>query len=288
MPHHLSEPADLDGLCEAAADVAARIRQESLEDVGSGEEYAGERAYEAELRERVAKVEWKSPPDSPRIAARAYQSRAGIGVKPYLRALFWGLVVGGIGAAIALLFPSFDATTSVILAVVAALIGVLVAIFVVSAAAGPKAMRLGLEAFSIEFARSHGFELEDRYAFHGRYPELPLPGRAHHAMRGRLPSGGAFTLAFCDDTAEMFSHGKRVYLSTDRPLAADVIVAELGVSAGDRSLAEPPPGLQAELHDDTLVVWRHLAGNMNRDRAGLDAFIAQADPFVGSMRPRAG
>jgi hypothetical protein len=279
-PGLLSEPAELDRLCEAAADVAARIRTESMEDVETrGEEYAGDREFHEQLRRQVEKVDWRTPPDSPRAAARAYQNSTGIGIKPYLRGLAWGIAVGGGGAAIALLVPGFDTSTSVIIAAIAILVGLLVAVLVVSAAAGPRALRLGLEAFMIEFARSHGYELQDRYEFHARNPDLPVPGRAHHAMRGRLPSGQDFTLAFCDDTAEMFSHGQQVYAVGGRALSNDVVITQVGRDREgiERRIAELPDGLRGEIHDGTLLVIRPRGGNMDRDIAGLEKFIADAD-----------
>ncbi|HEX6116713.1 MAG TPA: hypothetical protein VFY99_06395 [Solirubrobacterales bacterium] len=285
VPKHLSEPADLDALCAAAADVAARIRQESLEDVGSGEEYAGERAYEAKLREQVAKVAWPAPPQTARQAARSYANRWGLGVKTYARALAWGTGIGAIGAGVALVVPGLDSSTSTILAIVAGLIGLLAFILVIMAAAGSSAARLGVEAFAVEFARSHGFELEDRYEFHARLAQVPLPGRAQHAMRGTLPSGIPATLAFCDDAAEMFSHGQRIAYMANRPLASDVIVAELGPTrpdAGDGLGAGVPEGLEAELHGDTLVVWRPVPGNLDRKLTDVEAFIATADALVAA------
>jgi hypothetical protein len=277
-PRHLTEPAELDALCEAAADVASRIRTESMEDVETrGEEYAGDREFHEQLHRQVAKVEWKTPPDSPRAAAQAYQGRAGIGAKPYLKGLAWGLVVGGIGVAIA--YVVFSGATAAIAAVIAGLVGLLVALLIVSAAAGPRAMRLGLEAFMIEYARSHGYELQDRYEFHARNPDLPVPGRAHHAMKGRLPSGRDFTLVFCDDTAEMFSHGQKVYVAGGRALSNDVAIVEVGADheAVERRIAELPEGLRAEVHDGTLLVIRPRGGNMDRDIAGLEKFVADAD-----------
>jgi hypothetical protein len=284
-PGHIEAPAELDRLCQAAADVASRIRQESLEDVGSGEEYAGERAYEAKLREQVARVSWPTPPGTAQEAARAYASRSGIGLKAYAKAFAWGAGIGAVGAAVALLAPGFDDQTTVILAIVAGLIGVLTFILVMSNEAGTRASRLGVEAFAIEFARSHDFELEDRYAFHARNARLPLPGRAQHAMRGHLPSGVRCTLAFCDDAAEMFSHGQRIAFMTDRPLASDVIVAELDGRApkvAERLEGDLPEGVEAELHGSTLVAWRPVTGNLTRRLTDVEAFIERVDGIVAS------
>ena len=284
-PGHLDDPAELDRLCEAAADVAGRIRQESLEDVGSGEEYAGERAYEAKLREQVAKVSWPHPPQTAQEAARAYASRSGIGLKGYGKAFAWGAGIGGVGVAAALLAPGLDDETGVILAIVAGLIGLLVFILVMSNEAGTRASRLGVEAFAIEFARGHDFRLEDRYAFHARNAQLPLPGRANHVMRGHLPSGLPCTLAFCDDAAEMFSHGQRIAIMTDRPLASDVVVAELEgreSKVAERLEGDLPEGVKAELHGATLVAWRPVLGNLTRRATDVEAFIDHVDGIAAA------
>jgi hypothetical protein len=286
-PKHITEPAQLDRLCEAAADVAARIRQESLEDVGSGEEYRGDRAQDAKVRRKVAEVRWATPPQSPREAAKRFSSRWDIGWRPYLRALAWGVGIGVVGAGIALVLPGIDSSTATILAVVAGLVGLLAFFLVIMSAAGAQAARLAIEAYAIEFAKSHGFELEDRYEFHARLAQVPLPGRAQHAMRGNLPSGQPATLAFCDDVAEMFSHGKRIAMTTGRPLASDVVVAELASTrpgAKEGLTADVPEGLTAELHGNTLVVWRPVLANMERRTPDLEAFIAKADGIVAATR----
>ena len=284
-PATLTEPADIDRLCEAAADVAKRIRQESLEDVGTpGEEYAGERAHEAKIRKQVASVKFATPPQTPREAARRYSNRWGLGVKAYAKALAWGVGIGGAGAAVALLAPGIDSSTAVILAAVAGLVGLLAFILVLMSAAGQAAARLGLEAFVIEFARSHGYELEDRYEFHARLAQVPLPGRAQHAMSGELPGGVPHTLAFCDDVAEMFSHGQRIARTTGRALASDVVVIELlGTRPGladDVAAGRVPEGLEAHVHESTLVIWRPVRANFDRSVPDLDAFIATVDGFV--------
>ena len=285
VPKHLTEAAELDALCEAAADVARRVRQESLEDVGSGEEYAGERAYEAKLRKQVESVKFATPPQTPREAAKRYSNRWALGWKTYLRALAWGVGIGAVGAGIALVAPGIDSSTATILALVAALVGLLAFLLVIMSAAGRTAARLGIEAFAMEFARSHGYELEDRYEFHARFAQVPLPGRAQHVMRGALPSGVPATLAFCDDAAEMFSQGQQIAYMSDRPLASDVIVTELASTrpgAADGLSAEVPEGIKAELHGNTLVVWRALMGNLDRKATDVDAFIAKADGIVAA------
>jgi hypothetical protein len=287
-PKHITEPAELDRLCEAAADVATRIRQESLEDVGSaGEEYAGDRAHEAKIRRKVASVHFATPPQTPREAAKRFSNRWDIGWKAYGRALAWGLGIGGIGAAVALLVPGIDDSTAKILAAVAVLVGLLAFVLVVMSAAGTQAVRLAVEAFALEFAKSHGYEMEDRYEFHARYAQVPLPGRAQHVMRGTLPSGQPATLAFCDDVAEMFSHGQRIARTTGRMLATDVIVADLDSTrpgVGDGLSAEVPEGVEAQLHGNTLVVWRPVLANFERRVPDIEAFIANADAVVVANR----
>jgi len=121
---------------------------------------------------------------------------------------------------------------------------------------------------------------------------VPLPGRAQHAMRGQLPTGLPCTLAFCDDTAEMFSRGQRIAYTSERPLASDVVVAELhGTRPGledDVEAGRLPEGLEAQVHEGMLVVWRSVMGNLDRRGSDVDAFVAKADGLVqGAAAPEA-
>jgi hypothetical protein len=82
----------------------------------------------------------------------------------------------------------------------------------------------------------------------------------------------------------MFSRGQQIAYMSDRPLASDVIVAELlGTRPGlpdDVAAGKVPQGVTAEVHEGTLVVWRPVRGNMDRRASDVDAFIATADALV--------
>ena len=83
----------------------------------------------------------------------------------------------------------------------------------------------------------------------------------------------------------MFSQGRQIAYMSDRPLASDVIVAELAstrLGAADGLTAEVPDGIEAELHGNTLVVWRAVMGNLDRKATDVDAFIAKADGVVSA------
>jgi hypothetical protein len=288
VPRALEEPGELEEFCAAAAHVATRLREESLEEEES-EAYQGDRELERKLREQASKVSWSTPPESVQQAISAYAVRMQWRPRVLLKSLAWALPVGAVAAAIALVLPLDIVSKGIGIAVAGALaLGTFV---VVRTVLGHRAAtRVGLEAFVAEYARAHGLELEDRRRFHVRNADIALPGVAQHAMSGPVgPDGLEATLAFCADDAHMFSRGQGIAytLEDGRPLASDVLVFVLP-GAG-----ELPPGTVEKAvagHDELegsqagrkVAIWRPFPGALLRTRVGVDQFLAEAAQVAAS------
>lgn len=282
VPRALARAEELDELCAAAAHVAARLREESLEEEES-EAYEGDRELERKLREKASELSWPSPPESVRHAISAYAVRMQRRPAVLLKSFALALPVGAMAAVITLLLPLDIVGGAIGFAVSAALtLGTLTIARAVLAQRA--AMRIGLEAFVVEYARSNGLTLEDRRRFHVRHADLSLPGVAQHVMSGPVgPHGLQATLAFCADDAHMLSRGQGMAytLEDGRPLASDVLVVELPGGG------EEAPGTAEDAaagHDNLFVsqagrsiaVWRPFPGALLRTRQGADEFLAQA------------
>jgi hypothetical protein len=159
---------------------------------------------------------------------------------------------------------------------------------------GPiSAQRLALEAFIAEYARSHGLREIDRWRFHSAHRHLPLPGVAAHVMAGPIPGtdlGGLFlTLG---DAAELRSRGQEIAYTSDRPLAAMAVVAELedeadaariASAAEDLTPPEESESLSLERSGATVAIWRPVQGSMLFTAKGFDAFRAEAGALLAQV-----
>jgi acyl transferase domain-containing protein len=142
--------------------------------------------------------------------------------------------------------------------------------------------RLGLEAFVRGYAESHALRLEDRWRFHSRHRDLPLPGVASHVLAPRDGAGALFVILA--DAAELRSQGVEVAWTSARPLAAMALVAELPPAALARLRAiDPPADLAVESSPADAVVWRPVPGNLALTTQGCDEFRAAAGDLLAQV-----
>jgi hypothetical protein len=124
--------------------------------------------------------------------------------------------------------------------------------------------------------------LEDRWRFHSRHRDLPLPGVASHVLAPRAGKGGLFVIL--GDAAELRSKGVEVAWTSAQPMAATALVVELPPAelARLRELA-PPADLQVETAAATAVVWRPIPGNLALTTRGCDEFLAAATALIAQV-----
>jgi hypothetical protein len=120
---------------------------------------------------------------------------------------------------------------------------------------------------------------ENRWRFHSQHRDLALPGTAAHVLAGPIPGADRDgLLVTLGDAAELRSQGVEVAYTTDRPLAAIAVVAELGdpEQAQRLAAAERPEGLQVEVDGATVAIWRAVLGSLLFTAKGFDDLRAEA------------
>lgn len=283
LPGHLSEPGDLDRLCRLAAELARRMREEAIEE-GEGTGLFDEAAHLAEIERRLGEVDFAKPPGSVGLAYEAFRERARRRPTVLLRTALWTILAFAVVAAP--LAYLFNPLVAVVPAGIAAYLVCWIASIVIASdysRHGVSVRRLGIEAFMRGYADSRGLRREDRWRFHSRHRELPLPGTVAHAMTGPIPgTDRTGTLVALGDAAELRSRGVEVAHTADRPLAALALVVELDSDTEAERLAAAPgltaedgPGAEAlrvERHGATVAIWRPEAGNIKFGAAGFDRF----------------
>ena len=288
VPGHRQDAAELDELCALAAELARRVRAEAAEE-GEGTGLFDESEKLAEIEAGLAKVRFEQPPARAGIAVEAFRERARRQPSVVLRALFWGIVgFGLLGVPVALL-------TNPIFGLIAGGVLGYLAFWIASIMTAARyrwgrisVSRLGLEAFMRGYASSRGLREENRWRFHSRHRSLPLPGTAAHVLAGPIPGvdreGLFVTLG---DAAELRSQGVEVAYTTDRPLAAIAVVAELGDPEQARRLAagELPEGLRVEVDGATLAIWRPVLGSLLFTAKGFDELRAEAGHVLAGAEP---
>jgi len=272
LPGHLSEPADLDRLCRLAAELARRMRDEAIEE-GDGTGLFDEAAHQAEIERRLGEVDFAKPPASVGLAYEAFRERARWRPPVLLRTALWTILAFAVVAApLAYLFNPLIAVVPA--GIVAYLAYWIASILIASdySRRGVSVRRLGLEAFMRGYAESRGLRREDRWRFHSRHRELPLPGTVAHAMTGPIPgTDREGTLVALGDAAELRSCGVEVAHAADRPLAALALVVELDSEAEAERLAVAGD-LHIERNGATVAIWRPEPGNIMFGAAGFDRF----------------
>lgn len=287
LPGHPRDAARLDELCRLAAELAARIRAEAAEE-GEGTGLFDESEKLAAIAAGLGRVRFEQPPASAGLAVEAFRERARRQPSVVLRALFWGIVGFGLLAVpVALLIHPI---VGLLAGAVAGYLAFWVAGIIAAARyrwGGISVSRLGLEAFLRGYAASRGLREENRWRFQSRHRNLPLPGTVAHVMAGPIPEaerdGHFLTLG---DAAELRSQGVEVAYTTDRPLAAIAVVAELGDAERARRLAaaESPEELRVEVDGDTVAIWRPVLGSLLFNAAEFDAFRAEAGRLLATHR----
>ena len=285
LPGHLRDAAELDRLCALAAELAERIRAEAAEE-GEGTGLFDESAKLAAIEAGLARVRFDEPPASAGAAVEAFREAARWRPTVVLRASFWGIVgFGVVGVPVALLFdPIFGLVAGAGAGYLAFWVGRLLA----SARYrwdGIAGQRLGLEAFIRGYAASRGLREGSRWRFHSQHRSLPLPGTAAHVMAGPIPEAGREGLfVTLGDAAELRSQGVEVAYTSERPLAAKAVVADLADADRARRLAagELPAGLHVEVDGATVAIWRPVSGNLAFTARGFDEFRAEAGRLLAA------
>ncbi|HVO54247.1 MAG TPA: hypothetical protein VMT37_07530 [Solirubrobacterales bacterium] len=292
LPGHLEGEEDLERLRALAAEVARRLREEAEEEgVASG--LFDEAEKRAAIAAALTKVSFKQPPASVGAALEAFRHAARWRPTVVLSGLACALLGFFVGAAAgALFYGPLGAAAGLLTLSGGFALGREIAGYRYSW--GPiSAQRLALEAFIAEYARSHGLREVDRWRFHSDHRHLPLPGVAAHVMAGPIPGsalGGYFlTLG---DAAELRSRGREIAYTTDRPLAAIAVVAELDdeaaagrVASAAEDFPSPGPGKGFSLERDgaTVAIWRPVRGSMLFTANGFDAFRAEAGELLAQV-----
>jgi hypothetical protein len=283
LPGHLTEPADLDRLCRVAAELARRMREEAVEE-GDGTGLFDEAAHLAEIDRRLGEVHFAKPPGSVGLAYEAFREKARWRPTVLLRTALWTILAFVLVAAPLAYF--FNPLIAVVPAGIAAYLAYWIASILIASdysRRGVSVRRLGLEAFMRGYADSRGLRLEDRWRFHSRHRELPLPGTASHVMTGPIPvTDRTGTLVALGDAAELRSHGVEVAHTADRPLAALALVVELGSEAEAERFAATED-LQIERHGSTVAIWRPEPGNIMFGAAGFDRFRAACGELLAQV-----
>jgi hypothetical protein len=281
VPGLLAVGPETERLRELAAELTTRLREEADEEL-EGSALFDEAELVAAIEKNLGRVRFERPPASAVGAVEAFRKRAEWRPTVLVRGLFWGLV----GLAVAGIPVAFF---SPFLAIVTGLAGFALGFWLgrLMAAADYRwgivsGRRLGLEAFVRGYAGSHGMTLADRWRFHSRHRDLPLPGVASHVL---VSGGDGDLFVILGDAAEMRSQGIEVAFASARPLAALALVAELPEPAiGRLRDAEHPEDLQVETEGTTAAIWRSIPGNLALTTKGCDEFRAAAGALLAEAR----
>jgi hypothetical protein len=277
---HLEGPEELARLCSLAASLAARIRNEALEEGAGGSQLFRQERALRDLEAAIPEVSWDEPPASVGAAIDAYREVAARRPWVVLVALGWAMLAGAAAGVlgVAVSGPLAGAGAGIAAFLLAFAVARLVASTRYRFGSVP-VQRVGLEAFVREYARSRGLQLEDRWAFHSEMRGVPLPGVADHVLAGTLPGSGVEgRFVMLADAPEMRSRGQEIALTTDRPLAANAIQIRLATELPENvaeSRAQLPDGYRLAVANRRLLVWRPIQGNLLRTAEGSDGFCAK-------------
>jgi hypothetical protein len=286
LPGHLDD-AGAERLCALAAELTRRLREEAHEE-GSGTGLFDESAELADIEAGLARVGFDQPPASVQVAIARFRRAASWRPTVLLQAIFWGvlgLVLGGI-------IVTF--LSNPLLGIAAAAVGAWGGFNIGRLMAASRyrwgsasVSRLGLEAFIRGYAEARGLRLQDRWAFHSSHRHLPMPGFASHVMAGPIPGTNldGFLVAL-GDAAEMRTQGAEIAYTTERPLAAIAVVAELAGedAAADLAGREHEGGLQTARSGATVIVWRPFTGNLLFDAESFDRLRSDAGALLTPPR----
>lgn len=278
VPGHIGGE-ELEQLRALAAEVRRRLREEAAEE-GQGTSLFDESEKLAKIEAALGKATFAEPPASVAAATAGYRHAARWKPRVLATGLFWALIVACLAALFVTLFwnPFFGIGAALLALPTGFGIGRTIATHryrwgEVSVS------RLGLERFLRGYAESRGLRLEDRWRFHSQHRDLPLPGTASHVMAGPIP-GADFDVLFVTlgDAAELRSQGVEVAYTSEQPLAAIAVVADLGTPARVEALrkAPLPEGYRLESAGTTVAIWQPVAGNLLFEAAGFDRLREKA------------
>jgi hypothetical protein len=291
VPGHLNDAGELAALCEAAAELAARIREEAREEGAEPDLF---RAAEAtrKMDDAVAEVEWREPPGSVTEAVAAYRTVASRKPRTVAIALVWAGLAMALGGGIGWLVAGPVGLLSG--AAVGGGFGFQVGRFIATQSYRFEGMFpvgwVGINAFNREYARSRGLVRQKKFAFHHENRDLPVPGFADSVQAGPVPgtdhSGLYVMLA---DSPELRASGRHTMGAADahgRPLSYDALVVELTRPLTPERIRELD--VPSDYHVDAyggnkVVVWRPIVGNMTRTSAGCDEFRATAGRAIAAL-----
>jgi len=283
--------AELERLRGLAAEVRRRLREEAEEE-GEGTGLFDESEKLAKIEAALGKAAFAAPPASVAAAITGYRHAARWKPRVLLTGLFWAVILAGLAALFATLFwnPFFGIGAALLTLPTGFGIGRTIATHRYRWG-DVSVSRLGLERFLRGYAESHGLRMRDRWRFHSRHRDLPLPGTASHVMEGPIP--GTETEGFfvtLGDAAELRSQGAEVAYTSERPLAAIAVVADLGSPARVEALrgASLPEGYRLESAGTKVAIWQPVAGNLLFEASAFDRFRAKAGELLAPAAGRAG
>lgn len=252
---YVTDPAALTTICEDAAHVAGAIREESVEEIDSGDAEVDAAknpdAVDERMEKALGKVEVGSPPTI--VAATG-------SFKSHLRrsgGTFWNaikvaviltLVLNIPGAAIPIVAISNGAYAT--LAVIEGALILIIFFFVFRSGVKSNSRKYAEEAFYRAYARDRHLKLEEPLHFAATHAEAKIPFKPDRVMSGPLPGDGEGSLVLCGDGSKR-SDRIAVVLGPKGP------VAEAG-------LESEAPGLSAK---DLDTFFEQLAGEAREDKA---------------------
>ena len=290
VPGRLQDAGELATLCERAAELAATIREEALEEGADPDLF---RAAEAtrKMDAAVAEVAWHDPPGSVTEAIAAYRRVASRKPRTVAIALISALVAMALGAAIGWVVA--DAIGLLSGAAAGGVLGFQIGRLVATQSylfEGTFSIEwVGINSFNREYASSRGLVRQKKFAFHHENRDLPVPGFADSVQAGPVPgtshSGLYVMLA---DSPELRASGRHTMAgdAQGRPLSYDALVVELaGRPTSERFRAlDLPPDLRIDAYGGSkVVVWRPIPGNMTRTAEGCDEFRATAGRLIAAL-----
>lgn len=201
---YIEDANELKALCEDAAHLAGAIREEAMEEVGTGgEEESAARdpnAVDPTMEAALAAVALDPPPN--RIAAlgafRGYARRAPATIFGALRfAIALTLVLNVPGIALPIVFLS----EGFYLPLAAIELGLILLIFSFSyrSRIGKSAAKYAEEAFYRAYAAERELSLEEPLRFMATHAEAKLPFKPDRVLSGPLPGGANGALAIAGD-----------------------------------------------------------------------------------------
>jgi hypothetical protein len=290
VPGRLQDSGELAALCDRAAELAATIREEALEE-GADPDLFRAREATRQMNDAVAEVAWHDPPGSVADAIAAYRKVASRKPRSVAIGLASAVVAMVLGAAIGWVVA--DAIGLLAGAVAGAALG-----FQIARVVATQSYRfegtfstewVGINSFNREYASSRGLVRQKKFAFHHENRDLPVPGFADSVQAGPVPgtshSGLYVMLA---DSPELRASGRHTMAgdAQGRPLSYDALVVELAgrpTSERFRALDLPPDFRMEAYGGGKVVVWRPIPGNMTRTAEGCDEFRARAGRLIAAL-----